>query len=102
MVPPTEEEALNAIYTWWRIHKEHHQDVKETRTNTGALEITYDMRYVYRIEKRKFQGNLPSLRSYQLWTQGQIEAPNVNNCNCLMMSSSSTDWLSLTATVSLK
>ena len=70
----TEEEALNAIYTWWRIHKEHHRDVKETRTNTGALEITYDDdRYVYRIEKRKFQGNLPS-RSYQLWTQGQIEA----------------------------
>ena len=29
---PTEEEALNAIYTWWRIHKEHHRDVKETRT----------------------------------------------------------------------
>ena len=45
---PTEEEALNAIYTWWRIHKEHHRDVKETRTNTGALEITYDDdRYVY-------------------------------------------------------
>ena len=33
---PTEEEALNAIYTWWRIHKEHHRDDKEPRTNTGA------------------------------------------------------------------
>ena len=72
---PTEEEALNAIYTWWRIHKEHHRDVKETRTNTGALEITYDDdRYVYRIDNR----------------------------NCPMTSSSSTSWLSLTATVSLK
>ena len=70
----TEEEALNAIKTWWRIHKEHHREVEEIRTNTGALEVRYgDGHYIYRIEKRTIKGNLPS-RTYQLKTAGQIQA----------------------------
>lgn len=69
----TEEEALNAIKTWWRIHKEHYSDVKEVRTNTGALEIQYgDPNYVYRIEKRVGNFTLPS-RSYTLRSQGEID-----------------------------
>ena len=93
----TEEEALNAIYTWWRIHKEHHRDVKETRTNTGALEITYD-------DTGLKNANSKAICQVAAINSGPKDKlrPNVNNCNCLMMSSSSTSWLSLTATVSLK
>lgn len=69
----TEEEALNSIKTWWRIHKEEHNNVQEVRTNTGALEILYgDPHYVYRIEKHVTDKPLPS-RSYKLRPQGQIE-----------------------------
>lgn len=69
----TEEEALNAIYTWWRIHRQHYEsDV--VRTNSGALELQYDRDdlYVYRIEKRDIEGTLPS-RSYKLKSSGEIQ-----------------------------
>ena len=70
----TEEEALNSIKTWWRIHKEEHKNVHEVRTNTGALEVVYgDPNYVYRIEKRILDTPLPS-RNYKLRSQGQIES----------------------------
>lgn len=70
----SEEEALQGIKIWWEIHKEKPQDVQETRTNTGALEITYgDDNYFYRIEKRSISTKLPS-RKYKLRTKGEIES----------------------------
>lgn len=70
----TEEEALKGIETWWELHKEHYKDVQHVRTNSGALEILYDDdNYVYRIEEREIEGELPS-RSYQKLSPGEIEA----------------------------
>lgn len=49
----TEEEAVAGIEAWWELHKDNYTDIKHTRTNRGALEITYgDDNYYYRIEKR--------------------------------------------------
>lgn len=70
----TEEDAVKAIYTWWEIHKEHHKEVEQRRTNTGALEIMYgDDNYVYRIEKRTINEPLPPT-TYRLKTVGEIHA----------------------------
>ena len=70
----TEEEALQGIKIWWEIHKEKHHDIQQTRTNSGALEITYgDENYFYRIEKRDITDKLPS-RKYKLRSKGEIES----------------------------
>lgn len=70
----TEEEAVNAIERWWEIKGENYEDVKQYRTNTGALEIDYGFEhYFYRIEEREIDGQLPST-SYQLKKPQEIEA----------------------------
>lgn len=70
----SEEEAVEAIHTWWELHKEKYSDVEYNRTNTGALEVIYDdPNYFYRIEKRVIDGKLPS-RAYKLKSKGEIEA----------------------------
>ncbi|AMB98675.1 hypothetical protein AWM75_01100 [Aerococcus urinaehominis] len=70
----TEEEALNGIYAWWELQKDKYEP-EIYRTNTGALEVKYldNDNYVYRVEEREIEGDLPST-SYQLKTAGQIEA----------------------------
>lgn len=70
----TEEEAIKGIQAWWELHKENYSNIEYTRTNTGALEIMYDDdKYVYRIEKKKIDGALPT-RSYTLKKPGEIDA----------------------------
>lgn len=70
----TEQEAIDAILTWWEIHNKKHRDVSYERTNRGALEILYgDSNYYYRIEKRKISEPLPST-SYKVKSKGEIEA----------------------------
>lgn len=70
----TEDEAVEAIRTWWEIHKENHSNIEYIRTNTGALEILYgDDNYIYRIEKRQIKDKLPG-RSYKRKSNGEIEA----------------------------
>ncbi|MBG9987983.1 hypothetical protein HZY88_03205 [Aerococcaceae bacterium DSM 111176] len=59
----SEEEAIAGIEAWWELHKDNYQDVQHVRTNTGALEISYgEEQYVYRIEKREIDGNIPAAR----------------------------------------
>lgn len=75
----TEEEAINGIETWWRIHKAKHKEVKQHRTNSGALEIHYgDDHYYYRIEKREIDTPLPST-NYKLKTTGEIHSLRLQN-----------------------
>lgn len=70
----TEEEAIEAILTWWEIHNKKPRDILYERTNRGALEILYgDSNYYYRIEKRKVSEPLPST-SYKVKSKGEIEA----------------------------
>lgn len=70
----TEAEAVEAIKTWWELHKEKYNNIEQVRTNTGALEIIYDdPNYFYRIESREIPNKLPS-RSYKLKSNGEIEA----------------------------
>ena len=70
----TEEDALEAVKTWWEIQKDNYENVETYRTNTGALEINYgDDIYLYRIEKRQTDEPLPS-PSYRLKTQSEIDA----------------------------
>jgi len=70
----SEEEALKGIEAWWELHGEHHSDVEQNRTNTGALEIIYNGNdYYYRIEKRMIDGNLPK-STYKKKTAGEIDA----------------------------
>ncbi|MDN6161140.1 MAG: hypothetical protein L0I79_00070 [Atopostipes sp.] len=68
----SEEEALQGIEAWWTLHGEQH-DYKTERTNTDALEITYDdPNYFYRIEENKSMDTLPE-RSYRVKSQGEID-----------------------------
>ena len=54
--------------------RKNYDDVKQYRTNTGALEIDYGFdHYFYRIEEREIDGQLPST-SYQLKKPQEIEA----------------------------
>ncbi|MCR8968854.1 hypothetical protein [Facklamia sp. 7083-14-GEN3] len=70
----TEEEALRGIKAWWELQKDNYKDVKERRTNSGALEITYgDSNYYYRIVEREFDEELPSLK-VKLRSQGEVES----------------------------
>lgn len=70
----TEQEAIDAIQTWWEIHNQKHRDVLYERTNSGALEILYgDANYYYRIEKREINEPLPST-AYKVKSKGEIEA----------------------------
>ena len=70
----SEDEARQAIYTWWEIHHEHYDHIDEVRTNSGALEISYDNpNYVYRIEEEPRENPLPK-QGYKLRTAGEIEA----------------------------
>ena len=69
---PSEEEALAGIRAWWELQNDNYKDVKETRTNTGALEVTYgDENYYYRIESRIINESLPS-KKYRLMSSGEI------------------------------
>lgn len=70
----TEEEAVQGIKAWWELHQDNYQEVEYTRTNTGALEITYgDDNYYYRIEKREIAGTLPR-RKVKMRTKGEIHS----------------------------
>ncbi len=70
----TEQDAVDAIKTWWEIHNETHRDIIYERTNSGALEIIYgDANYFYRIEEQERTEPLPST-SYKVKTIGEIEA----------------------------
>lgn len=69
----SEEEALKGIKAWWALHGESHE-IEEERTNTGALEISYDdPNYFYRIEENDTMDSLPK-RSYRVKSQGEIDA----------------------------
>ncbi|WP_018658807.1 hypothetical protein [Allofustis seminis] len=69
----TEEQAIEGIKAWWELQGDRYEPTYE-RTNTGALEIAYiDDNYFYRVESSKTDQPLPPT-SYQLFTQGQIEA----------------------------
>ena len=68
---PSEEEAIEGIYAWWELNKDHYR-VEQVRTNTGALELLYgDDNYYYRIQKRIIEDSLPS-KSYKLLSSGEI------------------------------
>ena len=70
----SEKEAIQAINAWWEIHGDVYTDVEYDRTNTGALEITYDgPNYYYRVEKEKVSSPLPKT-SYKVKSPGEIEA----------------------------
>lgn len=68
----TEAEAIEGIKAWWDLQKDHYRDVREVRTNTGALEIHYgDDNYYYRIQKRVIHDSLPTT-AYKLLSSGEI------------------------------
>ncbi|AMB94846.1 hypothetical protein ACWOE5_01430 [Aerococcus sanguinicola] len=70
----SEEEAIEGIKAWWELQKDKYDNVNYERTNTGALEITYDDdNYVYRVEKEESDQELPS-RQYKLRSEGENEA----------------------------